>query len=247
MADEVRSGLDSCPVCGKPLHGLEGVCSCPARGETGEFEAIVASARADLDAARSALARGDYRDVELLASRAAEKYGEAFQDSLELRATAMIKSADFAGAASLIEAIEDVERRNIFKLDLTDAEGKDKAAKERFNLALTAARDGRLKEAETQLSEAVSLAPYLVEPYRLLVKVHASLDSMDDARYFFRAIETRFPGDPALFELRRLLDEVSDFEEREAKFRYSPGTLGLMLAAAQIVLIIVILVVLLTR
>lgn len=247
MTDGSSSGLDNCPVCGKPLEGESGVCECKGREEISGFEELIADARKDLGAARSALARGEYEDVELFATRAAEKYGETFQESLELRAFAAVKAADFARAAGLIDAIEESEKRDALTKELVDAKSKDKAAKERFNLALTAARDGKHKEAEVQLIEAISLAPYLPEPYRLLVKIYAEMNLMDDARHYFRELEHRFPGDPSHYEIGRLLSEISDFEKEESKFKYNPGTFGLLLAGAQIALLIVIIVILLTR
>ncbi len=248
MTNGPKDGLDVCPVCGMPYAGEEGaVCHCPAKEEASAFEILVAEARSALDSARYALGTGDYEKAGRLAQSAAEKYGGVYQDALALQVRAAVKIADFALAYGLADALESQDEKTKFIDEIAEAEKRDRAAKERFNLALTAAREARLKEAETELTQAISLAPYLAEPYRLLVKVYAEMNETEDARHYFRELERRFPGDPSLYEIRRLLSEISDFEMKEAKFKYNPGTFGLMLAGAQIVLLIIIIVILLTR
>lgn len=248
MTNGPKDGLDRCPVCGKPYAGEDGaVCDCPAKENASKFESLIAEARSILDSARYALGTGDYDKAARLAQSAAEKYDGVYQEALALQVRAAVKTADFALAYGLADALENEDEKAKFIGEIAEAEKRDVAAKERFNLALTAVREGRLKEAETELTEAISLAPYLAEPYRLLVKVYAEMNETEDARHYFRELELRFPGDPSLYELRRLLVEIADFEKAEAKFKYNPGTFGLILAGAQIVLLIIIIVILLTR
>ncbi|MCD6119328.1 hypothetical protein J7K50_05760 [bacterium] len=240
-------GLSVCPVCGKSLSSEGETCDCSGRIDHKPFLALIASSRVELDKARLSLVSGRYEEVELHCKRALELYDGVFGDAQILRALSAIEVADFERAYELIQTLVEDNKKDELMDRLESAEKRDRAARERFNIALRNVREGRLDTVEEELLKAIELAPYLNAPYRLLIKTYIEAKRVENARSWIERARKRFPRDVSIIELEKTVygeGESGGLGEPIASFFSvrSIGLLSLFQAVVLVVLVILLLV-----
>ena len=81
----------------------------------------------------------------------------------------------------------------------------DKDGKEHYNLALSSARKGHWADAEFHITRAITLIPYLPEPWQLAVKLALMQERWQLAQEHLKRSLVAVPEDT---QLQRLADEI---------------------------------------
>ncbi len=195
--------FENCPVCGNREFNGTPKCICSKRFDMNDYKSIILAARLELDKARMLFVSEKYVEADTACVRAYELWDGLFEEAIALRVRIAIETAQFDTAFKLLPSIENRESNQALAEKLQKAVVRDNGAKEHYNIALRNARRSENAYAIEELYSAIELAPYLIEPYRLLIKVLILLGDYDRAQTWFELAQQRFGTEPSISALKR--------------------------------------------
>ncbi len=158
---------DRCPECG---------------GDLSPFMELAAEARGLIAQARLELARGEFEEVLELADRAALLWDELRQEAQLLLAEALVGLHRLDEAEELLSRLDqESEPVRLLRGRVAYLREGERAAMERFNAGLAAARRGYLLDGLNEFAQAVRLAPHLIRPHLALAEAYLELERPERA------------------------------------------------------------------
>lgn len=194
--------FETCPVCGNIEYNGTPKCICSKRFDLSEYKNIILAARSELDKARMLFVSEKYVEADSACVRAYELWDGLFEEAIALRVRIAIESAQFETAFKLLPSIENRELNQALVEKLQSAVVRENGSKEHYNIALRNARRSENEYAIEELYSAIELAPYLIEPYRLLIKVLLLQGDYDRAKTWFEHAQQRFGSEPSIATLK---------------------------------------------